>query len=296
MLKYIKLANGETLSYRERPGGEKVLLLIHGNMNSSKHWDLVMENLDESYKIFAVDLRGLGESTFNSPVDSIKDFSEDIKLFVDALGLNKFHICGWSTGGAVAMQFAANHPDYVEKMILLAPASTRGYPYFTYDENKNLVRPTTKEEIANDPVKAIPVLTAYQNKDEEFLRNLMNLLIYDRNQPREERYKEYVQDYYTQRNLIDIYHALNIFNISDESNGISAGTGEVKQIKAPTIILWGEHDKVVTKEMVLEIEQDFDGLATLKVLSGCGHSPLVDDLEQLLKEMTAFLEKETNVL
>jgi 2-hydroxy-6-oxonona-2,4-dienedioate hydrolase len=51
------LSNGETLGYREAGKGTKVLLLIHGNMTSSKHWDILMDEIQHQYKIYAVDLR-----------------------------------------------------------------------------------------------------------------------------------------------------------------------------------------------------------------------------------------------
>ncbi|GAA3325912.1 hypothetical protein GCM10020331_059700 [Ectobacillus funiculus] len=75
-------------------------------MTSSKHWDLLIEELDSKYKLYAVDMRGFGISSYHTPIERIKDFSDDIKLFVDEMGLKKiFGIIGWSTGGAVAMEF-----------------------------------------------------------------------------------------------------------------------------------------------------------------------------------------------
>ena len=87
VLKEVAIQNGETIAYREREGGSQVVLLVHGNMTSSVHWDLVLENMDEKYKVYAIDLRGFGESSYNKPVHSIKDFSDDIREFADELGL-----------------------------------------------------------------------------------------------------------------------------------------------------------------------------------------------------------------
>ena len=42
---------------------------------------------------------------------------------------------GWSTGGAAAMKFCADYPTDCHRLILLASASTRGYPFFGTDEN-----------------------------------------------------------------------------------------------------------------------------------------------------------------
>ncbi len=68
-LQKILLSNGETLAYREEGVGEKILLLIHGNMSSSKHWDILVKKLCDKYRIIAVDMRGFGGSTYNNPIN-----------------------------------------------------------------------------------------------------------------------------------------------------------------------------------------------------------------------------------
>lgn len=51
----VALENGEIIAYRHRPGtGDKTIVLIHGNMTSSLHWDMVMEALDEKYTIYVM--------------------------------------------------------------------------------------------------------------------------------------------------------------------------------------------------------------------------------------------------
>ena len=54
-LETIKLGNGEIMAYRKSGRGEKVLILVHGNMSSSKHWDIVMENMPEEYTSYDLD-------------------------------------------------------------------------------------------------------------------------------------------------------------------------------------------------------------------------------------------------
>ena len=49
----------------KREGGEKIVILVHGNMTSSKHWDVLIESLDPKYKVYALDLRGFGESSYH---------------------------------------------------------------------------------------------------------------------------------------------------------------------------------------------------------------------------------------
>ncbi|WP_010283461.1 intracellular short-chain-length polyhydroxyalkanoate depolymerase [Bacillus timonensis] len=293
-LKTINLANGETLGYREREGGNKIVLLIHGNMSSSKHWDVVMENLDSDYKLYAVDMRGFGISTYHTPVQSIKDFSDDIKLFVEELGLSDFTIAGWSTGGAVGMQFVADYPGLCSKLILLASASTRGFPFYglgadgQMDVSKRL---KTLDDIRNDLARTIPIQTAYDTRDKNVLKAIWNAAIYTKNQPDEAHYDEYLEDMLTQRNLADVYYSLNTFNISHQHNGLTEGNGQVDHIKIPVLVLRGDRDYVVLENMAKEIMADLGDNATFVELEDCGHSPLIDNLELLLKNMHEFMEQ-----
>ncbi|NCU17290.1 intracellular short-chain-length polyhydroxyalkanoate depolymerase [Pallidibacillus pasinlerensis] len=291
-LKSVQLPNGETLTYREREGGTEKVLLVHGNMTSSKHWDVLMEKMDPRYKIYAVDMRGFGGSTYNKRITGIKDFADDIKLFVDELGLKDFALIGWSTGGAVGMQFVADNPGYCNKLVLLASASTRGYPIHAPnpDGTPNLEkRYQTLEEIENDPGRTIPFQKAYDENDREFLKLVWNTAIYTKNQPNPEKYEEYIDDMRTQRNLADVYHALNTFNISAHHNGLVEGTNQAKDINIPVLVLRGDRDLLITPQMAEEIMEDLGDNATYVELEDCGHSPLIDDLEQLKEKIESFI-------
>ncbi|WP_270179727.1 intracellular short-chain-length polyhydroxyalkanoate depolymerase [Alkalihalobacillus sp. CinArs1] len=289
----VSLPNGEVMGYRKRDGGEKTILLVHGNMTSSKHWDLFFETFPASYTLIAIDMRGFGESSYNNRVEGIEDFAQDLKFFVDELGLNDFTMIGWSTGGAVCMQFEAQYPGYCDKIVLISSASTRGYPFFgthsdgTPDPNQRL---KTVDDIEKDPMRTIPIQQAYDTGNRALLKTIWNSLIYTHNQPEEKRYEAYVDDMMTQRNLADVYHALNTFNISSVTNGLTEGTNQAKLIRIPVLVLRGERDLVISKEMTEEIVEDLGTNTTFKELSASGHSPFIDDCDQLTTIITDFLE------
>lgn len=292
--KSVDLPNGETIFYQERKGGNKEVLLIHGNMTSSVHWDLVLENMDPDWKLYAIDLRGFGRSTYHKKVRSIKDFSEDVKDFIEKVGLDAFAIVGWSLGGAVGMQFAADYPGRCTKLVLLASLSTRGYPYYVFGFGwfGHLIfdlRLQTYHQIKMDLGKTIPIQFAIDTKCRPFLKTMWNTLVYTKNQPEKKRYDKYIEDTCTQRNLAEVYHALNIFNISDKYNGLVMGNGLAKKIKIPVLVLRGDRDYIITEQMAREIVADIGSNAKYIELKDCGHSPLIDDLEQLLQVMTDFL-------
>lgn len=299
VMKRVQLSNGETIAYRERTGGEELLILVHGNMTSSKHWDVLIDALDDRFTILAPDLRGFGQSTYTQRVQHIRDFSEDLKLWVDVLSLKEFTLMGWSTGGAVAMQFCADYPGLCSKLILLASASTRGYAFYgsNPDGSPNLSkRLVSLEEIENDAVKTLPVQNLYDTSNREGLKAIWNALIYTHNQPSKHQYEAYIDDMLTQRNLVDVYHVLNTFNISQVDTEVSKGSNEITKIRIPTMILYGERDYVVNENMTKEIIEDFGGRAKVVKLTDCGHSALIDDLPQLVKAIEQFIPHERAVI
>lgn len=291
----VSLKNGETISYRTREGGEHPLVLVHGNMTSSKHWDLLMDALPDQYKIYAPDLRGFGGSSYTQPIESIRDFSDDLAEWAEQIGLSKFHLVGWSLGGAVVMQFTIDHPERVNKLVLLASASSQGYPFMHYSDPTDMTkatRLTTKEEIQQDPLRTQHIQGLYDRKDRDGLKALWNAGIYTKSQPDPALYEEYVDDMLTQRNLADVYHALNTFNISSTANEAAPGTGEIDSIQVPVLLISGDRDYIVNQQMTDELEKDFNGRAKRVQLQDTGHSPLVDNLEQLVEEMDRFLKEE----
>lgn len=291
-IKKVLLDNGEEIAYRERDGGEKPILLIHGNMTSSKHWDLLMEAFDSNYKLYAVDLRGFGFSSYRNRIKAIKDFSDDVKGFVDAIGLKNFSIIGWSTGGAVAMQFEIDYPRLCKKMVLLASGSTRGYPMFETNEDGTANgerRLRSISDIEQDS-RTIGMQYLYDSKDREGLKAVWNAVIYTDKRPDEMKYEEYIDDMLTQRNLADVYHALNTFNISSVDNGINKGTNEAALIEIPILVLYGDRDYVVTEQMTKEIIEDLGHVTRFIRLKNTGHSPMIDDLQQVKTEMEKFID------
>lgn len=290
VLKRVEISNGETIAYRECGQGRKTIVLIHGNMTSSKHWDILMEELKDDYKIYAIDLRGFGGSSYNHSINSLKDFAEDINEFTNVLGIDKYSAIGWSTGGGVALELAANYPDNVEKVVLVESVGVKGYPMFKKDDSGAVTAELLKEkeDIAKDPLQVVPALMALEAKNKEYYRSTWNMLIYTHNQPTPEKYEEYLEDMLTQRNLVDVDYALVHFNMTNESNGVASGTDTAKNISAPVLILQGDRDYVVPMYMAQDTNNHVK-TSTIRILKDCGHSPLVDCLNELVSEVKDFI-------
>ncbi|PSQ17223.1 alpha/beta hydrolase [Halobacteriales archaeon QS_8_69_26] len=294
-LNSVETPSGETIAYREREGSEVPVVLVHGNMSSSKHYDVLIDALDPEYDVYAPDLRGFGASSYEERIDSLHDFADDLVAWVEEAGVpTPFHLVGWSTGGGPAMVLAAEHPEWVRRMALISPVSTRGYPIYEKDEAGQPIpgeHLTTREEIAADPVQVAPVVQAQENEDAETMKAIWNELIYVNGPPDPEKYDEYVEDMFTQRNLVDVDYALVHFNVSGEHNGVEPDTGQASEIEAPTLVLRGEDDLVITEEMVEETMADLGDVGEFVELPDCGHSPLVDDLDRLVTEIEDHFER-----
>ena len=289
-LKFVNLRNGESIAYREVGEGIKNLVLIHGNMTSSKHWEILMEEIKDDYKVYAVDMRGFGQSTYNNEISSLNDLALDIEEALEIIGLEKYSLVGWSTGGGVALEIAANAQDKVEKVILVESVGVKGYPMYKKDENGKLTETliTTKEEIAEDIVQVKPILEAIKNKDKELYRTVWNLAIYTHNKPKDELYEEYLEDMLTQRNLVDIDYSLVHFNMTKEHNGVSEGSGKCDLVKAEVLILQGDRDYVVPMYMAEDINKYIKN-SKIKILTDSGHSPMIDCLDNVVATIREFI-------
>ncbi|MEW6637531.1 MAG: alpha/beta hydrolase [Actinomycetota bacterium] len=105
------------------------VLFVHGNVSSSRFFEETLAALPEGYRGIAPDLRGFGGSE-TKPLDATRglaDFSDDLRALVDALGLVRFHLVGWSAGGSVAMLYAMEGPQRIASLILINPMSPYGF-------------------------------------------------------------------------------------------------------------------------------------------------------------------------
>lgn len=275
--------NGEDIAYRQGGTSGPLVVLIHGNMSSSKHVEILMAALENQFSVIAFDLRGMGASSYNQSFDSLHQLADDLDQAMGALDLKNAHVFGWSTGGGVAMSLAGRYPSRVASLILMSSVGLSGYPMFKKgpDFQPILTEPLlTKADIEADPVQVAPVLKALAEKDKAYYKGLWDMLIYVAGQsPSDDLYNEYLEDMLTQRNLVDIDYALTRFNLTTRDTAYAQGTGLADQIFQPTLVLYGEKDLVVPQYMTDEIVAGLKGPINYQKLIGCGHNPLIDNLE-----------------
>ncbi len=116
-------------------------LLLHAWGESRRSFDRLIPALTEGVRAVALDLRGHGEADKPTTGYALTEASEDVVAFMDAVGLGSAVLLGSSSGGYIAQQVAATHPQLVAGLMLVgSPRDLRGRPPFA-DEVDELSDP-----------------------------------------------------------------------------------------------------------------------------------------------------------
>ena len=291
--KSVDLPNGETYTYVEAGDSSKVLLLIHGAVGSFAPWIRFMPQFSEVFRVIALDLRGHGHSSYNKPQVSHDDHAEDVKLFLDKLGISKVFVCGWSMGGGVAMKLAAQYPGYVEKLILHNSMGAKGVSLTKMSAEG---KPTTEivqteEEALNHP-RALMISTLASQMDVDKIKAIQRASIFNgRNKLDDQRLDMYVKEWSMCRCIQRLPYLANIYNVSNESNGAVDGAGEILKIECPVLILHGEKDIIVPKNEAEYLKELLKDKAELKIFPEAGHAVMEDYPEEFVQLVKEFCLK-----
>ncbi len=120
-------ANDLKVYYTERGQGEPILF-VHGNWSTALSWQRVLDLLPDGYRGIAYDVRGRGATGGPDNGYTMAELAADLLAFANALNLHKFHLVGHSLGSAIAIQFALEHPERLNSLVIVAPAWVDGMP------------------------------------------------------------------------------------------------------------------------------------------------------------------------
>jgi pimeloyl-ACP methyl ester carboxylesterase len=111
--------HGHSLTYAEAGSGP-VLLLIHGMGGTFENWGAVIEPLAASHTVIAPDLPGHGRSEPGGGDYSLGALATVLRDLLATLGHDRATLVGHSLGGGIAMQFAHQFPEIVERLVLVS--------------------------------------------------------------------------------------------------------------------------------------------------------------------------------
>ncbi len=288
------LKNGETMAYRKIvDSNEKpTLLLIHGNQSSSLFYEHLMEDLKEAAQIYAIDLMGFGDSSYKRAHKTMKDWADDVALFMEEKKIQDAIVVGWSAGGGCALELAACYPNRVKHLILLASVGVQGFKLPLRDEKGAIVEGkflTKREEIIKDPGTMIPITKAIENKDSAFLEKVWKATIFNLHCPKQEDLDAYMQAILKERCFVDISVALCQFNITSQKDLVE-GSGRIHQIQCPVTWIHGTKDLIVNYEVGKTSVPFFDSEAKLVPIEDAGHASFMDQPETFKQIMYDILK------
>jgi pimeloyl-ACP methyl ester carboxylesterase len=130
MSRELKVPAGDTRLYAvDDPGGEPALLFLSGGFGTVKNWSRVVGRLDGKYRTVRFDARARGKSGRSADY-SVGAAVDDIGRVIDATGIERPILVGWSQGATLAVRYAAQYPGRVRGPVLIDGA----YPITMFDE------------------------------------------------------------------------------------------------------------------------------------------------------------------
>jgi len=125
--KNVTLGNSLTIHYYEWPGAGPHMVLLHPSSGYGRMWEATASALGSQYHVWALDQRGHGDSGRPDGDYSAEEYSTDLLLFFQAVGIDKAIVAGQSLGGRVGQVFAAVHPERILGLGLVGGPHTSNF-------------------------------------------------------------------------------------------------------------------------------------------------------------------------
>jgi pimeloyl-ACP methyl ester carboxylesterase len=149
--------NGMQMYYEVTGQGEP-LVVLHGAYMDIPTMGGIIPKLAETHRVYAVELQGHGRTTDIDRKITYQNLADDVAAFMDAVGLAKADVFGYSMGGQAALQVAIRHPAKVNRVVAASvgydlrgwqPEYTAAIPQFTVE--MMLAMPFFKEQADRKP-------------------------------------------------------------------------------------------------------------------------------------------------
>ncbi|WP_248797846.1 alpha/beta fold hydrolase [Pseudomonas sp. MWU13-2105] len=278
--------NGVDIAYRIGGSGPG-LLLLHGHPQTHVIWHKIAGELAKHFTVVAADLRGYGDSARPAADEqhlnySKREMGRDGVALMDSLGFSGFSVLAHDRGARVAHRLALDHPQVVQRMVLLDIAPTlsmytqtdeafaRAYWHWFF-----LIRPAPLPE------------TLIEANPEQYLRSVMGSRSAGLKPFTGEAFSEYLRCISlpgSARGICEDYRASASVDLEHDRADIEAG----RKLNMPLLALWGAEGTVGRCFDPLHEWQQVATDVRGKALPG-GHYLAEEIPEQLLGEVLTFL-------
>ncbi len=263
---------GMPVHYKDEgdPNDSVPLVLIHGTSSSLFTWDSSVTILKTRHRIIRFDLPAFALTGPSPERDySFAYYTRFIDSILTRLQVKQCYMAGNSLGGGISWHYAVLHPEKIKKLILV---DASGY--------SDKMKPSGSLAFA---LARVPVIN-----------NVLKWIT-----PKA-LVKKSVQDVYGDKTkvtarLIDLYYdmALRTGNrkalIDRMQTGFQMNSELIKQIKIPTLIIWGEKDPLISVESASLFNKDISN-SEVAIFKGVGHVPMEEEPTLFAERVLLFLK------
>lgn len=272
--KFVDLSGLRT-HYLERGQGDPVLL-IHGFNMDSYTWVKNVDQLAAHFKVYALDLWGLGFSTRESLDYGYALFADQIKLFMDALGIATASLVGHSMGGGTSIVFGLRNRERVKSLVLLGSTGIPNPLPFRARIFRLLGVAEFLLSLPTDRVRRM---------------NLEDIWVHNRGLLTDSYFEKFVQF----QKIRGTSEALLTILRKDFFHTLSEEIRVLGEFEIPSLIIWGREDRSIPLWCGEEMHQLLRG-STLEIIDNAGHLVNFDRPEVFNDLVISFLSEQAGAL
>lgn len=251
------------LFYRKSGQGQP-LIILHGLFGQSDNWNTLAKQFAEQYfEVYTVDLRNHGLSAHTDEWN-YQVMSDDILELINDTNLQNVILMGHSMGGKVAMQFAVNHPQLLDKLIIVDIAPKYYPPH-------NL-----------DVLKALNAVDFHSVKNRKEVENVLSKYIMDMGT------KQFLLKNIYWKNTGELDWRFNLKVITEQINKVGEATPNDMACYTPTLFIRGEKSIYILDEDLNLIQHIFPN-SKLETISNAGHWVHAEKPKEFFERVTNFV-------
>ena len=262
----IALSNGITLAYDDRGDGRSIVL-IHGISMSRRYFQRQIEPLSARHRVVAVDLRGHGDSEKVESGHTVPQYARDVRLLIEALGLDRPVLLGWSMGVFVALDYIRQFGTGALGGLIDVDEAASDFKWDGW-EHGFLDLPTLHS-----------LMTAVQDDKDAFIRDFVPDMF---SQPQAPEDLEWMVSESSKLPTGALSAILFDQTVQDYRDVLAT-------IDVPTLICWGEHDTLLPVSGAPYMHEHIRG-SRLELFEHSGHCPFLEESENFNRVVEAFLD------